>query len=61
MLVHAANRPHPNHLAEHATSRQAFESGTARAQERFKVGPRHSRGAHSSALFVAQIPNLPTK
>eukprot|EP00969_Alexandrium_andersonii_P304300 13451027-Alexandrium_andersonii.AAC.1 len=46
--------------AENATSLQAFEPGTARAQERHQIGPESCRGVHSAPLF-AQIPNLPTK
>eukprot|EP00969_Alexandrium_andersonii_P190439 8413107-Alexandrium_andersonii.AAC.1 len=34
--------------AEHAKSLQAFEPGTARAQERPYIGPRSSRGVRSA-------------
>eukprot|EP00969_Alexandrium_andersonii_P000446 19390-Alexandrium_andersonii.AAC.1 len=42
-----------------AKSLQAFEPGTAQAQERPQIAPWSSRGVRSERLFV-EIPNPPT-
>eukprot|EP00969_Alexandrium_andersonii_P239563 10575377-Alexandrium_andersonii.AAC.1 len=53
ILKIGSEEPSAVRLAKSANSLQAFEPGTARAQEGLKVGPRSCRGVYSAPFYRA--------